>query len=98
MKLMSSLYVKANEELPPNAPKPWGKVVQINCFIDSDHTGDKITRRSHIGILLYINSTPISWYSKKQTTVESATYGSESIALRLTSEQIIAQMSQVFRL
>ena len=58
--------------------------------MDSDHAGDKITRRSHTGILLYINSAPISWYSKKQTTVESSTYGSEFVALRLASEQIIS--------
>ena len=90
IKAMSSLYVDAKEELPPNAPKPRGKSVQVNCFVDSDHAGDKITRRSHTGILLYLNSAPISWFSKKQTTVESSTYGSEFVALRLASEQIIA--------
>ena len=90
MKAMSSLYVEAKEEIPPNAPKPRGKAVQINCFVDSDHAGDRITRRSHTGILLYLNSAPITWFSKKQTTVESSTYGSEFVALRLASEQIIS--------
>ena len=27
--------------------------------------GDKITRRSQTGILLYLNSAPIIWYSKR---------------------------------
>ena len=87
---MSSLYPDAQEEFPPNAPKPRGKPVQINCFVDSDHAGDRITRRSHTGIILYLNTAPITWYSKKQTTVESSTFGSEFVALRLSAEQIIS--------
>ena len=62
---MSSLYADATEEMPPNAPAPRGRAVQINCFVDSDHAGNRITRRSHTGILFYLNKAPISWYSKK---------------------------------
>ena len=36
-----------------------------------------------------INKTPIDWYSKKQATVETATYGSEFVAARTSVEQII---------
>ena len=32
---------------------------------------------------------PISWYSKKQNTVESSTFGSEMIALKIATEKII---------
>jgi hypothetical protein len=35
------------------------------------------------------NKTPIDWYSKKQATVETATYGSEFVAARICVEQII---------
>ena len=87
---MSQLYTDAKEDLPPNAPEPRGRSVQINCFVDSDHAGDRITRRSHTGIIIYLNTAPISWYSKKQTTVESSTFGSEFVALRLSTEQIIS--------
>jgi hypothetical protein len=41
---MRGLYGNANEELPPNAPEPRGCAIQINCFVDSDHAGDKLTR------------------------------------------------------
>ena len=37
-----------------------------------------------------INQTPFEWYSKKQRTVETATYGSEFVATRIATEQIIA--------
>jgi hypothetical protein len=36
-----------------------------------------------------MNKTPIDWYSKKQTTVESATYGSEYIASRICVDRAI---------
>lgn len=87
---MSALYPDAEELLPTNAPDPREESVQINCFVYSDHAGDRITRRSHTGILIYINKAPISWFSKKQTTVESSTFGSEFVALKLATEQIIS--------
>ena len=34
-------------------------------------------------------ATPIDYYSKKQATVETATYGSEFVAARICVEQII---------
>jgi hypothetical protein len=36
-----------------------------------------------------LNKTPIDWYSKLQTTVETATYGSEFIAAKTCTDQII---------
>jgi len=84
---MKELYTDAVEDLPSNAPEPRGKSVQINCFVDADHAGDKITRRSQTGILIYLNQTPIIWFSKKQNTVESSTFGSEFVALRIATEK-----------
>jgi hypothetical protein len=50
---------------------------------------DVITGRSVTGILHLANKTPVDWYSKKQSTVETATYGSEFVAARTCVEQII---------
>lgn len=36
-----------------------------------------------------MNSTPIDWFSKRQDTVETATYGSEFVAARIATEQIM---------
>jgi hypothetical protein len=47
-----------------------------------------VTRRSQTGILIFINRSPISWYSKRQNTVETSTFGSEFVALRTAVEQI----------
>ena len=48
-----------------------------------------LSGRSVTGILHLINKTPFEWYSKKQATVETATYGSEFVAARHATEQII---------
>jgi hypothetical protein len=36
-----------------------------------------------------LNQTPIEWFGKRQNTVETATYGSEFVAARQATEQII---------
>ena len=42
-----------------------------------------------MGIILMMNKTPVDWTSKRQATVETATYGSEIIAARVAVDQII---------
>jgi hypothetical protein len=37
-----------------------------------------------------VNNAPIIWYSKRQNTVESSTFGSEMVAMRIAKEQIVA--------
>ena len=56
--------------------------------MDADHAGNKVTRRSHTGIMIFVNSAPITWYSKHQNTVESSTFGSEIVALKQVSNMI----------
>ena len=40
------------------------------------------------GILPLANKTPLEWYSKKQVTVETATYGSDFVTARKCIEPI----------
>jgi hypothetical protein len=68
----SEFYPGAAEPIPPNAIPPRGNAVQINAFVDADHAGDRVTRRSHTGIILYVNKAPIIWFSKRQNTVETS--------------------------
>ena len=56
----------------------------------TDHAGNRVTRRSHTGILIYLNCAPIIWYSKAQSTVETSTFGSEFIAMRICVEMLEA--------
>ena len=63
--------------------------IQLTCYFDADHASDLVTRRSVTGILLFANGTPIRWYSKRQNTVESSTYGSEFVAGRIAKELVV---------
>jgi hypothetical protein len=87
---MKAYYKDAKEEIPMNIPKPRGRSVQINAYVDASHEGDKVTRKSQTGIILYCNMAPITWYSKKQNTVESSTLYTEQVALRIATKLIIA--------
>lgn len=81
-------YPGAREVTPPNAPELRGNTMKMSCFVDADHAGCRVTRRSHTGILLFLNRAPIMWYSKRQNTVETSTFGSEFIALKTAIEMI----------
>jgi len=84
-----TVYGAMSEMLPNDAPEPLGKRVTLSHFVDANLMHDLITGRSLTGILHLMNKTPIEWYSKKQATVEVATYGSEMVAMRTCIEQII---------
>ena len=47
-----------------------------------------MTRRSTTGIIFFVNGAPIPWYSKIQNTIESSTFGSEFVALKIATESI----------
>ena len=51
-------YVK--EAIPPNAPDTRGKEVDLRIFVDSDHAGDKLTRRYRTGYIIFLNNVPIA--------------------------------------
>ena len=85
-----SVYGKVTEEIPPNAPEPLGKPVHMTCFVDANHAGETKTRRSQTGFIIFLNNAPIEWYSKKQNTCESSTFGSEFVAMRIAVEKIRA--------
>jgi hypothetical protein len=83
-------YGEVQEELPPKMPKLWGQRVTISAFVDANHAGNKVTRHLHTGIIIYVQNAPILWYSKRQNTMEVATFGSEMVALQICKELIVA--------
>ena len=81
-------YKGDKEAMPKDAPIPRGNSVTTHYFVDADHARDVVTRRSQIDILIFINRAPITFFSKKQNTVEVSTFGSEYIASRIAIEMI----------
>ena len=56
--------------------------------MDASFAGCKLTCRSRTGFIVYLNSSPIYWYSKKQGSCEIITFGIEFVAMRQCCEYI----------
>ena len=69
-------------------PEPRGLGLVMRAKVDADHASDTITRRSRTGFLVYLNCAPIYWWSKKQNSVESSSFGSEFIAMKQCCEYV----------
>ena len=66
-----------------------GKHVTLSHYVDANLYHDMLAGQSVTGVIHFVNKCPIDWYSKKQSTVETATFGSKSSATRTATEQII---------
>ena len=86
--IYSSPGADLKEALPPNMPKLLGHGFKIRCFVDDDHAGESLTRRSRTGFIVMLNNSPIYWHSKKQTSVEMRTFGSEMMTMNQASDYI----------
>jgi hypothetical protein len=86
----TDFYGDVWEAILPKMPKPRGNPVNNTCFVDASHAGNLVTRRSQTGILIFVMKSPIVWYSKRQNTVETSTFGSEFVAMRQATELIEA--------
>ena len=82
-----TVYGKVEEQLPRDAPPAKGRRVVHTAYVDANLMHDLSTGRSVTGVLHFFNQTPIDWFSKKQPTAETATYGSEFVAAKTAAQQ-----------
>ena len=78
----SSMYGNVTGAIPPDAPTPHWKEVDLCLYVISNHAGDKYTRWSQTGFLIFLNSALIMWESKKQPTIETLVFGAEFVAMK----------------
>ena len=82
------IYGNVIEEIAKDAPEPIGMSVRTTAFLDANRLLDLITGRSVTAVLHFFNLTPGDRYSKRQATLENATYRSEFVAAKTVTEQI----------
>ena len=75
----AAAYGKCIEELPINMPEPRGPAMVMRAFA---------TRRSRTIFMIFLNNSPICWFSNRQTSVETSSFGSEFVAMKLCCEDI----------
>ena len=52
-------YCELKEELPPNMPRPRGNGMIMMVYVNSDHDGDTVTRRSRTGFVIFLNPSHV---------------------------------------
>ena len=60
----------------------------MRLYVDADHAGDCVTRRSRTGFLVYVQNTLVYAFSKKQPGVETSSFGSEFMAMKVATEYV----------
>ena len=83
-------YPDAQEMMSRHMPEVLGKYVVIKDYVDDNHEGNMANRRSHSGIIIYVNNAPIIWYSKRKNKFEASGFGSDFIALKIATEMVEA--------
>ena len=84
-----SVCGNVQELLPDDMPEPLGEAVTTTTTMDANLNHCLGTGKSLTGCLHFVNKTPVGWYSMKQATVETVTYGSEFVAAKTVTEQIM---------
>jgi hypothetical protein len=77
-----NFYGNVEEAIPTDAPESRGKEVDLRLYVDSDHAGEKLTRRSRTGYFIFLNMAPVTWFSKRQPTIETSVFGAEFVAMK----------------
>ena len=90
-------YQDEEEAITPNMPEAKGNGVVVTCFVDDNHGWNLKDQKIHTGVLIFINKSPIHWYSKSKTTVEASTFRAEFCATK-TAVEMIEQLRYKLRM
>ena len=82
-------YSDFSEDEDVRLPEPLMKELAMNIFIDSNHGHDRVTGRSITGMISFVGRTPITHISKRQSSVQTTTFGAEFVALKKAVEEAI---------
>ena len=78
-----TVYSGAREEKTHDLPKLLRKSVTTTHYVDANLHHDLVTGKTVTAILHFVTASPVNWYSKRQCTVETSTFGSEFVAAKL---------------
>ncbi|GJT57385.1 hypothetical protein Tco_0992439 [Tanacetum coccineum] len=64
-----------------------GTGIETIIYVDSDHAGDYVDRKSTSGVCTFMGCCLTSWFSKKQTTLTISTTEAEYVSIRKACQQ-----------
>ena len=68
--------------------QPRGLGFVLRATFNADHAADTVNRRPRTVFLVYLNCATLYWFSKKHTSVESSSVGSEFVAMKKCCEYL----------
>ncbi|GKB33963.1 retrovirus-related pol polyprotein from transposon TNT 1-94 [Tanacetum coccineum] len=80
-------YIKGTTHLLLWYPK--GTDIETVVYVDSDHAGDYVDRKSTSGICTFVGCFLTSWFSKKQTALAISTTEAEYVSARKACQQAL---------
>ncbi|KAL7547418.1 hypothetical protein ACHAWF_016479, partial [Thalassiosira exigua] len=90
-----SIYDDVEHKLPPqkpfeesgpgDMPEPRGEGFRIVTYMGCNLGGDCVAHRSRTGFAVFLNGAPLYWMSKKQSSWEVSTFGSEFTTMKQPS-------------
>ena len=84
-----TVYSGAKEEIPHDIPEPKEKHVTTTTCVEANLHHDQVTGRAVTACLHIVNAAPSYWNTKRRFIVETATFGTEFVAARIATDQII---------
>ncbi len=84
----TKFYGDVKAAIPHDMPAPLSKDLDVRMFCDSDHAGEKRTRRSRTSFLIFCNMALIDRVSKKLATIETSVFGAEFVAMKHGIEKL----------
>ena len=66
------------------------KELDVTIFVESNHGHDLVTGKSITGFILFVGKNPIKYFSKRQTSVQTSTFGAEFVSLKRAIEEAVA--------
>ena len=82
-------YGDVKESVLTNTPELHDKHVNLRACVDSDHASKKSTWQPCTGYLVYLNNSLITWFSKRQPTVECSVFGAEFVIMKHVMEDLM---------
>ena len=87
---LGDLYLDAMEEMDTRLPKSLFEEMVITTFVDSDHAHNKITRRSVMGLLIFVGKMLVCFLCKRQGAVEMSTYSAKFCTMQTAVEEVMS--------